>query len=108
LSGFSGRAVAGHKSKVSHRVSRGDGAVVIGKRISHAISSLSIPHNANANRVVTISAGVAAIAGGDSTTEALVDNADHALYRAKDFGRNAVISATRGATNSAANPSVAA
>jgi diguanylate cyclase (GGDEF)-like protein/PAS domain S-box-containing protein len=85
-----------------------DGAVVIGKHISHAILSLGIQHDANANGVVTISAGVAAIAGGDGTTEALVANADHALYRAKDFGRNTVVSATRGGKNAAASPSAAA
>jgi diguanylate cyclase (GGDEF)-like protein/PAS domain S-box-containing protein len=71
-----------------------DGAGVIAERISQAVLGLAIPHDANANAVVTISGGVASIDGAEGTPEALVRDADRALYRAKDFGRNAVIRAT--------------
>ena len=70
------------------------GAAQIAERILFAILGLAIPHEGNANGVVTVSAGVAAQACADGHAEALVDSADHALYRAKDFGRNAVIRAT--------------
>ena len=51
-----------------------------------------IPHEANTPaKMVTISAGVAALASGDSkSTRELLGQADAALYRAKEAGRNRV------------------
>ncbi|MDR3468519.1 MAG: PAS domain S-box protein [Xanthobacteraceae bacterium] len=84
------------------------GAERIAERILLAILGLGIPHEANANGVVTVSAGVAALACAEAPPESLVDSADHALYRAKDFGRNAVIRATEVAIGEHATPSAVA
>jgi len=56
------------------------------------IERLQIPHEANTPaKLVTISAGVAALASGDSkSTRELLGQADAALYRAKKAGRNRV------------------
>jgi len=56
------------------------------------IERLQIPHEANTPaKMVTISAGVAALASGDSkSTRELLGQADAALYRAKEAGRNRV------------------
>ena len=58
------------------------------------VEGLRIPHEANApTKLVTISAGVAALPRGDSkSTGELLDQADAALYRAKEAGRNRVAS----------------
>jgi len=85
-----------------------DGAVMIGERIGNAIMELGIPHDANINGIVTVSAGVAAMAGGEGTAETLVENADHALYRAKKFGRNVVMAATGALPYATSNPSAVA
>jgi diguanylate cyclase (GGDEF)-like protein/PAS domain S-box-containing protein len=85
-----------------------DGAVMIGERIGNAIMELGIPHDANINGIVTVSAGVAAMAGGEGTAETLVENADHALYRAKKFGRNVVMAATGALPYATGNPSAVA
>jgi len=85
-----------------------DGAVMIGERIGNAIMELGIPHDANINGIVTVSAGVAAMAGGEGTAETLIENADHALYRAKKFGRNVVMAATGALPYATGNPSAVA
>ena len=56
------------------------------------IVRLRIPHEANLpTKTVTISAGVAALARGNSkSTGELLGQADAALYRAKEAGRNRV------------------
>jgi len=58
------------------------------------IERLRIPHGANTpTGTVTISAGVAALVSGDTkSTAELLDEADAALYRAKEAGRNLVAS----------------
>jgi two-component system cell cycle response regulator len=58
------------------------------------IERLRIPHEANTpTGTVTISAGVAALASGDAkSTDELLGQADAALYRAKEAGRNRVAS----------------
>jgi two-component system, cell cycle response regulator len=59
-----------------------------------AVEDLRIPHEANVpSEVVTISVGVAALARGDpKSTDELLEQADVALYRAKEAGRNRVAS----------------
>jgi diguanylate cyclase (GGDEF)-like protein/PAS domain S-box-containing protein len=72
------------------------GAEVIAERIRQAVYGLKIHHEADANGVVTISAGVACTvsAGLNSRPETLMQDADRALYGAKASGRNAVIRAS--------------
>lgn len=84
------------------------GAAVIAERISQAVLGLAIPHSANAAGVVTVSAGVAAQPCAQAKPGMLVDSADRALYRAKDFGRNAVIRASEVAPGVPAIPSAVA
>jgi diguanylate cyclase (GGDEF)-like protein len=56
------------------------------------VEGLRIPHEANTpTKTVTISAGVAALVKGDAkSTGELLGQADAALYRAKEMGRNRV------------------
>jgi diguanylate cyclase (GGDEF)-like protein/PAS domain S-box-containing protein len=72
------------------------GAAIMADRIRRAILSLAIEHDGCPALIVTISAGVAALApsGLDGRIEALVRDADRALYRAKGLGRNAVACAS--------------
>jgi diguanylate cyclase (GGDEF)-like protein len=56
----------------------------------NAIQNLQIPHEASAQTIVTISAGVAQWAQTDETVNAWLKNADAALYQAKSLGRNRV------------------
>src|SRR5581483_3565624 len=71
------------------------GAAVMADRIRRAVLALAIEHDASVALVVTISAGVAALApGGLEGVEALVRRADQALYRAKHLGRNVVVCAS--------------
>jgi diguanylate cyclase (GGDEF)-like protein len=69
------------------------GAAITAERIREAILGLGIPHTANLNGVVTISAGVASLNCADIEADRLIEAADQALYRAKDQGRNAVMRA---------------
>jgi diguanylate cyclase (GGDEF)-like protein/PAS domain S-box-containing protein len=71
------------------------GAAIMADRIRRAVLSLAIEHDASPALVVTISAGVAALAPGAlEGTDALVRRADQALYRAKHLGRNLVAGAS--------------
>jgi diguanylate cyclase (GGDEF)-like protein/PAS domain S-box-containing protein len=67
------------------------GAAIIAERIRQAIVGLGIRHTANPNAIVTISAGVASLSCAEIEADRLIEAADHALYRAKDLGRNAVV-----------------
>jgi two-component system chemotaxis response regulator CheY len=69
-----------------------DTACVAVERMRVAVAGMQIPHRGNlAGAVVTISAGLAAVAPGDQVTTVLAA-ADGALYRAKAAGRNRVTS----------------
>ena len=71
-----------------------EGALHIAEIIRANIEKLAIPHrNSSPLPIVTLSLGVATSEGSpDETYEALVKQADRALYRAKEEGRNRVIS----------------
>jgi diguanylate cyclase (GGDEF)-like protein len=67
-----------------------EGAVVIAQIIINAIQDLKIPHQASAiTDYVTVSIGITnLIPNMDFSPECLIDQADQALYIAKDKGRN--------------------
>ncbi len=80
------------------------GAELTAQRVLQAVRGLKIRHEGGPNGVVTISAGIASLVPAelDSPAEILIENADRALYRAKDSGRNTVIRASAMAPNQAA------
>jgi diguanylate cyclase (GGDEF)-like protein len=69
-----------------------EGAYMVAERLRSTIAGLAIPHRATpvASRVVTISIGIAVLAGPDDDPDYLIARADSALYRAKSSGRNGV------------------
>ncbi|TCJ16436.1 diguanylate cyclase [Rubrobacter taiwanensis] len=69
-----------------------ESAVLVAGRLRGAVERLGIPHRANEPPgVVTISAGVAALeADAEREIEDLLREADAALYRAKEAGRNRI------------------
>lgn len=68
-----------------------DGAQSIAEEIRQAIAQLNVPHKGSADAVVTLSLGVATRqAGNPLALEALLKQADQALYLAKHTGRNRV------------------
>lgn len=75
------------------------GAWTVAERIRVQVSALELPHTANLPfGHVTVSIGAATLppeAPGDITAQALFTQADAALYRAKEAGRNQVVSANR-------------
>ncbi|MDP2839403.1 MAG: sensor domain-containing diguanylate cyclase, partial [Syntrophales bacterium] len=72
-------------------------AVQIAERIRQSIADLSVPicpANGDSPPVkihITISIGVAIALPGIRTLADLLERADHAMYRGKDFGRNRVV-----------------
>ena len=70
------------------------GAERLAKKVLEDVTKLTIPHQQSPHRVVTMSIGVATWpAGKHCDSQALVSDADVALYRAKESGRNKVCSA---------------
>jgi diguanylate cyclase (GGDEF)-like protein len=69
-----------------------DGAIALANAIRCNIEALNIPHgNENADRIVTISTGVATLlASAQQSPVELIKAADGALYLAKESGRNCV------------------
>jgi diguanylate cyclase (GGDEF)-like protein len=68
-----------------------EGALAVAESIRQAVATMNIPHPCNPHGCQTISIGVAAATPelGDSILS-LLKLSDHALYRAKDLGRNRV------------------
>jgi diguanylate cyclase (GGDEF)-like protein len=71
------------------------GAAVVAERLRAAVEGAGIPQGAGArHRVVTISVGVAAVNNAaEATPASMLADADRALYRAKQSGRNRVVTA---------------
>jgi diguanylate cyclase (GGDEF)-like protein len=68
-------------------------AAWIAESARRAVAGLNIVHAASATADhVSISCGVAALRGADQTAERLIEAADANLFRAKDGGRNRVVS----------------
>jgi two-component system cell cycle response regulator len=69
-----------------------ESGVSIADRLRRAVEDLRIPHEKNPPGVVTISLGVAGLPAGEpKSADALIKEADEALYRAKESGRNRVV-----------------
>jgi diguanylate cyclase (GGDEF)-like protein len=68
-----------------------EGALAVAESMRDAVAAMNLPHPGNPHGCQTISIGVAAATPnlGDSI-ESLLSLSDHALYRAKDLGRNRV------------------
>jgi two-component system, cell cycle response regulator len=70
-----------------------ESGVSIADRLRRAVEDLGISHEKNPPGVVTISLGVAALSAGEpKSADDLLKEADEALYRAKESGRNCVVS----------------
>ncbi|ACN16997.1 two-component response regulator (GGDEF domain family protein) [Desulforapulum autotrophicum HRM2] len=68
------------------------GAVIAANKIVTNVANMKIPHkNSKASSVVTISLGLAKIEDTCRSMTELLNNADAALYKAKDEGRNRCI-----------------
>ena len=69
------------------------GAGVVAETVRQALEELAIPHPKNGDRgMVTLSAGVATrFPRPETTPEQIFGEADKALYRAKQQGRNRVV-----------------
>ena len=67
------------------------GALEIAKRLRHEVMELALPHVGTPTGIVTVSLGVACQAPSHRhASSALLQEADCALYRAKQSGRNCV------------------
>ncbi len=71
------------------------GAAAVGERLRAAVAALAIPHDASSvGPIVSLSLGAATMNPATAVSETtLIAAADGALYRAKETGRNRVISA---------------
>ena len=68
-------------------------ALAVGEKIRLAIAAMSVVYEGKPLSKVTASLGAATLATGEGNLEALMESADAALYRAKQQGRNRVLSA---------------
>ncbi|AFY80027.1 PAS domain S-box protein [Oscillatoria acuminata] len=67
-----------------------NGAICIAETIREAVKALQVPHRASTSyQCITLSVGIATVMPGvESSVETLIQEADRALYRAKDQGRD--------------------
>ena len=66
-------------------------ALVAAERLRSAVENMAIPHEGSPYGVVTVSCGLAELySGEDKTVDELLKEADTALYRAKEQGKNNV------------------
>jgi diguanylate cyclase (GGDEF)-like protein/PAS domain S-box-containing protein len=86
------------------------GAAIIAEKIREAVLRLAIEHEASPQRVVTISAGVASAGpkGFERKPGSLLDDADKALYHAKNCDRNTSILASSLQSKKSSKPPAAA
>ena len=69
----------------------GPSARVLAESLCQAVAALRVPANDEGTPVtITVSIGVATLAGAAPSFEQLISNADQALYKAKQAGRNKV------------------
>ncbi len=68
-----------------------DNAMLVGETLRNGIDRLKLPYSPNSKECVTVSVGIATTSShSDSTAQALLSQADAALYEAKKRGRNRV------------------
>ena len=68
-----------------------DLAATAAERLRRAVEELAITHEGSPYGIVTVSCGLADLASGEEkTTDELLKEADDALYRAKEAGRNRI------------------
>lgn len=69
-----------------------EGAILIAEKLRKAVADLAIVHETSlVDKVVTVSIGVATSDPADYTSyEKLLEQSDHALYKAKETGRNRI------------------
>jgi diguanylate cyclase (GGDEF)-like protein len=85
------------------------GAIRIADSIRQAIAAMAIVHEGSPYHIVTVSIGVASAQPfRGSESNALLEAADRALYRAKAAGRNAIRGPGEDATSQASLPNAAA
>ena len=77
-----------------------DGALWVANILRQRIEDLNMPHAASKLKYVTVSCGVASVMPNDKVSlDVLLQSADYALYRAKEQGRNRVVSSEYGKVN---------
>ena len=81
-----------------------DGAKWVANLLRQRVADLNMPHAASPLQHVTVSCGVASVVPVEGMSlEVLMQSADHALYQAKQQGRDRVESGEYGVVNSTGN-----